>query len=45
MKKRVFIERKNGFDIERQEMVRDIKHKFNVNLESRCYLVVDCGLK
>ncbi|AIO18177.1 Phosphoribosylformylglycinamidine synthase [Candidatus Izimaplasma bacterium HR1] len=34
MNKRVFIERKQGFDLERQELFKDLKHNFDINLLS-----------
>ena len=40
MKKRVFIERKSGFDIEKHELQKNIFHNFGLKLESLRYLVV-----
>lgn len=37
MNKRVFIERQQDFDIERQELIKDFKLNFNLNLESLRY--------
>ncbi len=39
MKKRVFIERKQGFDIEKIELEKDIFHNFGVKLNSLRYFV------
>ena len=40
MKKRIFIERKPGFDIERNELYSDIKRNFNYELKSLRYFII-----
>lgn len=40
MKKRIFIERKPGFDIERNELVSNIKRNFDLDLPSLRYFII-----
>ncbi len=43
MKKRLFIERRENFDIERQELLHDLEENFNIHFENLRYLIgYDC---
>ncbi len=40
MNKRIFIERKKGFDIDKRELYEDLHHNFNISLPSLRYVLI-----